>query len=570
MNRAESTHARVASWLALVLGMTLPLTAAELSADLVLRGGRIWAGKGLPEGTAIALRGERVLAYGDETVVKAVTGPATKVIELRGRLVLPGFNDAHVHFLDGGFGLLSVDLRPAKDEADFAKRLGDYAKTLPTGAWILQGNWDHEAWPSKALPTRRLIDSVTPDNPVFVSRLDGHMALANGVAMRLAGITRDSREPDGGTLVRDAAGEPTGVLKDKAQALMWAAVPEATRDMNLRAARAALKEAARVGVTTIQDNSAVDALPTYQELRAKGDLTARLYVWRYIQALAPLKAAGIRSGLGDDWIRLGALKILADGSMGAGTAAFFEPYADDPKTSGLLLYPVAELERMILEADAAGFQLAVHAIGDRANALVLDAFEKAATKNGPRDRRFRIEHAQVVREQDLARYRALGVIASIQPSHCIDDMHWAEKRIGRERCRHAYNFRSFTSRSIPVAFGTDWFVEPLDPRLGLYAAVTREFTEGGPKGGWFPEEKLSLEDAIDLYTRGSAYAEFADNDKGTLTPGKLADLVVFEKDLFKVPPREILGTPVDLTIVGGRVVFEHGLLSVERSFWSQV
>jgi hypothetical protein len=557
MNRVESTHARLSSLLALVLGMTLPLTAADLSADLVLRGGRVWAGKGLPEGSAIALRGERVLAYGDEALIKTVTGPATKVIELRGRLVLPGFNDAHVHFLDGGFGLLSVDLRPAKNEADFAKRLGDYAKTLPKGTWILQGNWDHEAWPSKALPTRRLIDAVTPDNPVFVSRLDGHMALANGVALRLAGITRDARDPDGGTLVRDAAGEPTGVLKDNAQDLVWSAVPEATREMNLRAARAALKEAARVGVTTIQDNSAVDALPTYQELRAKGELTARLSVWRYIQSLAPLKAAGIRSGLGDDWIRLGALKILADGSMGAGTAAFFEPYADDPQTSGLLLYPLAELEKMILEADAAGFQLAVHAIGDRANALVLDAFEKAAKQNGPRDRRFRIEHAQVVREQDLARYRALGVIASIQPSHCIDDMHWAEKRIGRERCRQAYNFRSFTSRGIPVAFGTDWFVEPLDPRLGLYAALTREFAEGGPKGGWFPEEKLSLEDAIDLYTRGSAYAEFAEGDKGTLTPGKLADLVVFEKDLFKVPPREILGTPVDLTIVGGRVVFER-------------
>jgi predicted amidohydrolase YtcJ len=543
--------------LTLALCMTTPLAGAELSADLVLRGGRVWAGKGLPEGTAIALRGERVLAVGDESLVMDVSGPGTRVIDLKGRLVVPGFNDAHVHFLDGGFGLLSVDLRPARDEADFARRLGEHAKTLPKGTWILQGNWDHEAWPSQALPTRRLIDAATPGNPVFVSRLDGHMALANSLALKLAGITRDTADPDGGSIVRDAKGEPTGILKDNAQELMSAVIPEASREMNLRAARAALKEAARVGVTTIQDNSAVDALPTYQELRAKGELTARLYVWRYVQALAPLKQAGIRTGLGDEWIRLGALKILADGSMGSGTAAFFEPYSDDPKTSGLLLYPIEELDKMIVEADAAGFQLAVHAIGDRANALVLDAFDKAAQRNGPRDRRFRIEHAQVVREQDFARYRALGVIASIQPSHCIDDMHWAEKRIGRERCRHAYNFRSFTSREIPVAFGTDWFVEPLDPRLGLYAAVTREFTEGGPPGGFFPEERISLADALDLYTRGSAYAEFAEAEKGTLAPGKLADLVVFERDLFKIPPREILSTPVDLTIVGGRIVFER-------------
>ena len=449
-----------------------------------------------------------------------------------------------------------MDLRGAKDEADLARRIGDYAKTLPRGTWIEEGNWDHEAWPSRALPTRQLIDLVTPDHPVFVSRLDGHMALANSLALRLAGINHETRDPEGGTVVRDASGEPTGILKDNAQELVTRIIPEASRIMNLRAARAALAEAARFGVTTIQDNSAVDALPTYQELRARGELTARMYVWRYADAMDPLMKAGVRTGLGDEWIRLGALKILSDGSMGAGTAAFFEPYADDPKTTGLLLHPKGELDRMIREADAAGFQLAVHAIGDRANALVLDAFEKAVRAGGPRDRRFRIEHAQVVRKQDLPRYKALRVVASIQPSHCIDDMRWAEKRIGPARCRDAYNFRSFTAAGIPVAFGTDWSVEPLDPRLGLYAAVTREYPQGGPAGGWFPEEKIALEDAIDLYTRGSAYAEFAENDKGTLEAGKLADLVVFAADLFEVAPPEILTTPVDLTVVGGRVVYE--------------
>ena len=546
------------SWLLLAAALVSAESAASPAADLVLRGGRVWAGKGRPAATAIAVKDGRVAALGSDADVQPLIGPGTRVVDLHGRLVVPGFNDAHVHFLSGGFGLLSVDLRDARDEQDFAARIGAHARTLPRGTWIQEGNWDHETWPSKALPTRALIDAVTPDHPVFVQRLDGHMALANSLALRLAGVTRESKDPDGGTIVRDAAGEPTGILKDNAEELVTRAIPEPSREMNLRAARAALKEAARVGVTTIQDNSSVDALRTYQDLRAAGELTARFYVWRYASsALEPLEKAGLRTGLGDEWIRLGALKILSDGSMGSGTAAFFDPYTDDPKTSGLLLYPVPELERLIREADAAGFQLAVHAIGDRANSLVLDAFEKAAAVNPARERRFRIEHAQVVRKADLARYRRLGVIASIQPSHGIDDMRWAERRIGRERSRDAYNVRSFTEAGIPVAFGTDWFVEPLDPRLGLYAAVTRERPEGGPPGGWFPEEKIALEDALDLYTRGSAYAEFAEKEKGTLDPGLLADLVVFAADLFRIPPREILTTPVDFTVAGGRVVFDR-------------
>jgi hypothetical protein len=433
--------------------------------------------------SAVAIRGERVLAVGDDASVAGLIGPGTRVVELRGRLVVPGFNDAHVHFLDGGFGLLSVDLRPARDEADFARRLGEHAKTLPKGTWILQGNWDHQAWPSKAEPTRQLIDAVTPDHPVFVSRLDGHMALANSLALRLAGVGRETAAPAGGEIVRAASGEPTGLLKDNAQDLVGRVIPEPSREMNLRAARAALHEAARVGVTTIQDNSSVDALPTYLALRASGELTARMYVWRHASsALEPLKQAGMRTGLGDDWVRLGALKILSDGSIGSATAALFEPFDSNPQSSGLLLFPQPELERLILEADAAGFQLAVHAIGDRANRLVLDAFEKAARANGPRDRRFRIEHAQHVAAVDVPRYGALGVVASVQPSHCIDDMRFVEKHVGPSRLPDAYRWASFQRAGVPMAFGTDWFVEPLDPRLGLYAAVTREFPEGGPEG----------------------------------------------------------------------------------------
>ncbi len=539
-----------------MLSLILGAAMAMQSADTIFVNGRVYVQKGRFE-TALAVSGEHVIAAGGDAAIRALATKGTRIVDLNGRLVTPGFNDAHVHFIDGGFGLLSVDLRDAKDEADFANRIGKHAAGLPKGTWILNGNWDHERWKSQALPTKQLIDGLTSDHPVAVNRLDGHMTLANSAALRAAGIDRNTKDPFGGTIVRDAAGEPTGILKDNAQDLLYKVLPEPTREMNVRAAKAALAHAASLGVTSVQDNSSIDALPTYQQIRAEGALTARLNVWRPASAVKSLIAAGVRSGLGDDWIRIGAIKVLSDGSMGAGTAAFFEPYADEPSTSGLLLYPVEELNAMIDEADAAGFQLAVHAIGDRANALVLDAFEKTAKARARTDRRFRIEHAQVVRRADLARYAALRVVASIQPSHCIDDMRWAPKRIGALRCKIAYNFKSFLDASIPVAFGTDWFVEPLDPRIGLYAAVTRETLDGGPAGGFLPEERITLDDAIDLYTRGSAYAEFADTRKGTLQPGMLADLVIFGDDLFKIEPGKILTTPVDLTMVGGRVVFER-------------
>jgi predicted amidohydrolase YtcJ len=530
-----------------------------MSADLVLRGGRVWAGRGQPRASAVAIAGERVVAVGSDEAVSTSAGSATRVVELGGRLVVPGFNDAHVHLLDGGYGLLSIELRDASDEHELERRLRAHAARQPKGSWILRGNWDHEAWPSKRLPSRGLIDAATPDHPVLLNRLDGHMSLVNSLALRLAGITRETTDPPGGAIVRDASGEPTGILKDRAEELVLCVIPERSRDSHRAAALAALAEAARLGVTSIQDNSVIEALPTYQDIRAEGALTARLNAWRPISALPALKDAGVRSGLGDDWIRLGALKILADGSLGAATAAFFEPYHDHPETRGLLLHPVEELGRLVREADQAGFQLAVHAIGDRANALVLDAFEQAVAANGPRDRRLRIEHAQAVRPADLARYAALGVIASVQPSHCIDDMRWARERLGDSRARDAYRLRSFSEAGVRLCFGSDWYVEPLDPRLNLYAAVTRAPARGTTGSSWFPEERISLEDALDAYTRGSAHAEFASSRKGTLQPGKLADLVVFAGDLFEQPASEILTTPVEMTVVGGRIVYEAGV-----------
>jgi predicted amidohydrolase YtcJ len=463
-----------------------------------------------------------------------------------------------VHLLDGAKELLSLNLRDAKSAEDMVSRVRAYAATLPKGRWLLGGYWDHEAWPGHALPTRAQVDAAAPDHPVFLQRLDGHMGVANSRALALAHVTRDTPVPEGGAILKDASGELTGILKDNAMTLVERAIPPPTFDETLGAARAALRHAAALGVTTVQDlTRSADQLRAYQALRARGELPVRVYSVQE-RPLEQVQGLGAATGFGDDWVRLGGIKLFADGSMGSGTAAFFGPYADDPSTSGLLLQAPDRLRKMVFDADAAGFQVEVHAIGDRANSVVLDIFEQLASERGTRDRRPRIEHAQVVRDADKARFARLGVVASIQPSHCTDDMRWAEKRIGRDRCAIAYDFKSFADAGVKVAFGTDWFVEPLDPMIGLHAAVTREFADGTPAGGWFPEERLTMPEAIEFYTLGSAYAEFAESRKGSLTPGKLADLVILSRDLFTIPPGEILGTKPVLTMVGGRVVYEAG------------
>jgi predicted amidohydrolase YtcJ len=531
--------------------------AAQCVAQVVIVNARVHTvDPNKPAAEAVAICGERIGKVGTNQEVRTFAGPDARVIDAGGKLLLPGFNDAHVHLIQGAEEIVGVDLRPARDEADLARRLREHAAKLPKGRWIRGGYWDHEAWPSKALPTRQQIDAATPDHPVFVQRLDGHMALANTAAIKLAGVTHATKSPDGGTIVLDANGEPAGVFKDNAMDLISRVIPDDTPDAVIEKASAALALAASVGVTTIQDMTAsATQLRAYQALRAQGKLTARIYSIQN-HGISGLRDAGVTTGFGDEWIRIGGIKLFADGSMGSGTAAFFEPYADDPKTKGLLLQSPEQLEKAIFDADEAGFQAIVHAIGDRANAIVLDAFEKLQRERGARDRRPRIEHAQVVRQQDKARFKALGAIASIQPSHCIDDMRWAEARIGRERSAISYNFRSFVDAGARIAFGTDWFVEPLNPMLGLYAAVTRQFPDGTPAGGWFPDERITMEQAVEFYTIGSAYAEFAENHKGSITEGKLADLVLLSRDIFKVPAREILDTRPVLTMVGGRIVHE--------------
>jgi hypothetical protein len=459
----------------------------------------------------------------------------------------------------GGFSLANVDLRGAKSPEDMARRLADYAKKIPKGGWILGGDWDHEKWPGAPLPTRQMIDAATPEHPVFVNRLDGHMALANSLALKLAGVTKETKDPPGGVVVKDANGELTGVLKDAAEDLVDRVVPEKTFEEKHTAAKAATEHAARVGVTSLTDMSAGEDVGLYQYMLERGELKTRIYAIRSIVSWEALAKTGVRGAFGSDWLRIGGLKGFADGSLGSTTALFFEPYSDAPKTRGLLfdqMQPEGVMDKRVIGADKAGLQVMIHAIGDEANMRILDIYRQAVEKNGERDRRFRIEHAQHLRTNELPRFAAQKVIASMQPYHCADDGRWCEKRIGRERSKGTYAFRSLLDGGAVLAFGSDWTVAPLNPMEGLKAAVTRQTLDGKHPDGWIPEQKITLDEVIRAYTVGSAYAEFADQVKGTITPGKLADLVMLDRDIYSSDPSDIDKAKVVLTVVDGRVVFE--------------
>lgn len=513
-----------------------------------------------PTATALAVRGDRIVAIGDTATLRGLAGSRTRWLDAGGRLILPGFNDAHVHFMMGGFQLAGVALRSATSPDEFARRIGEFARRLPPGAWVTGGSWDHESWPGAPLPTRELIDPVTPENPVLVSRLDCHMALANTRALRLAGLTRDTPDPDGGEIVRHpGTGEPTGLLKDAAMGLVNRHVPPPSWDERLAAARAATRHAASLGVTSVQDMLAGADTAVYQSLLERGELLTRIYALTPMPRWEALLQAGVRAGFGSPMLRIGAVKAFSDGSLGSGTAWFFEPYADDPANRGLPadeLFPEGELLRRVIEADRAGLQVAIHAIGDRANDAVLSLYEAAARANGPRDRRWRIEHVQHLRPGDRPRLGAAGIIASVQPYHCADDGRWAERKLGAARVPATYAFRSLLEAGARLALGTDWTVAPLDPFLTLAAAVTRQTLDGRHPDGWVPAEKLSLAEAVEAYTVGSAFAEFQDSQKGILAPGRLADFIVVDRDVFALPATELGAARVLLTVVGGRVVFE--------------
>jgi predicted amidohydrolase YtcJ len=512
-----------------------------------------------PVAEAVAIYGNRIVAAGSTNDIRKLAGPNTRTIDAKGRLLLPGFNDAHTHFLSGGFQLSSVDLRDANSPQEFAARIKAFAEKLPKGRWVTGGDWDHERWPDAKLPTKELIDSFTAETPVFVNRLDGHMALANSLALKLAGVTRETVDPPGGVIVRDKSGEPTGVLKDAAQNFVWKVVSPATFEEKLDAARAATNYAAKLGVTSVQDMSAGDDVGIYQTLLDRGELKTRIYAVSPLPSWERVARMGVRAHFGSEMLRVGGLKGFADGSLGSTTALFYEPYRDDPSTSGIAgdeMYPEGVMLERVSEADRAGLQVMIHAIGDRANDLILSIYEQVERENGKRDRRFRIEHAQHLRAQDIPRFARDGVIASMQPYHAIDDGRWAEKRIGKERIKTTYAFRSLLDSGATLAFGTDWTVAPLNPLLSIYAAVTRRTLDGKNPNGWVPEQKITVQETVRAYTLASAYAEFQENVKGSITAGKLADIVLLSRDIFKIDPNEIESVKVVMTMVDGRVVFE--------------
>ncbi len=545
----------------LLLLAALPACAQRPPArpvDLVVYG-RVWTGDSAhPWAGGVAVAGDTVVAVGDSSAMAARVGPATRVLDNGAAMVVPGFMDGHLHFTDGGFQLASIDLRPANSPEEFIARLKAFATERRPGEWILGGDWDHERWPGAPLPRREWIDSVTPNNPVFVYRLDGHMGLANSAALRAARIGRRTRDIPGGVIVRDPrSGEPTGIVKDMAMVPVERAVPEPTPAQRDAALRRALAFAASKGVTAFAHMSVVPAdLGTYLRAKAAGALTARAALYFPLETWRAVADTVARLGRGDDWVWIGGVKGYVDGSLGSRTALFYAPYDDDPATAGLLRTPEDSLRAWIGAADSAGLQVTVHAIGERANGLILDIYDSVARAHGPRDRRFRIEHAQHLRAGDIDRIARSGVIASMQPYHAIDDGRWAQKRIGPERIKGMYVFRSLLDRKAHLGFGSDWTVAPIDPILGIYAAVTRRTLDGKHPGGWIPEQKISVEEALRAYTAGDAYGVFAEKTRGRLAPGFKADLVLLDQDLTRIPPEVIERVAVRTTIVGGRVVYE--------------
>ena len=528
---------------------------------LALVNGRVWTGNAAqPDADAVAFAGDRIAFVGSTSETRS-RAESAEVVDLNGQFVVPGLIDAHVHFVAGGFRLASVQLRDAATREEFVLRIARFAATVPEGMWITGGDWDHTRW-GGGLPERDWIDRVTQKHPVWVSRLDGHMALANSAALHAAGIAGTTADVPGGEIVRDSRGEPTGLLKDNAMSLVQSRVPPAADAMKDRALEAAMKYVAERGVTTIHHMGSWEDLDTFRRAHAAGRLKTRIYAavplntWERLRDLIASRAFGT-DGRGDAWLRIGALKGFVDGSLGSHTAAFHEPFFDAPADRGLFVNAPEDLYRWISGADKAGLHVLVHAIGDRANGTLLDLFERVATENGSRDRRFRIEHAQHLMRADIPRFGRLGVIPSMQPYHAIDDGGWAEQVIGPERIKTTYAFRSLLDAGAMPAFGSDWFVAPPSPLEGIYAAVTRQTLDGRHADGWVPEQRVSVEEALTAYTRAGAYASFQEAEKGVIAPGRLADVTVLDRDLRTIPAEAIRMVQVVRTIVGGDTVYQR-------------
>jgi hypothetical protein len=560
--------------------------SSQIPADLVLTNGIISTmDENHPRASMIAIRGETIVAvaYNISDAVKseqaaevqALIGPNTRVIDLGGKFAMPGFNDAHIHLFSAAYAKLQIDFTGVKSITEFQDRVRARLKDYKPGEWILGRGWDHTLWPEKKFPTRQELDVVSTDHPMVFGRLDGHVAIANSRALKIAGVTRDTPDPPGGHIERDASsGEPTGMLEESAMSLVYGRIPRYSMEQRRRAFQLVMDEAVQYGVTSVQDNSVMDAddaanygwqnFLVLDQLKREGKL--KFHVTEWLPFLAPVSrleemrrfgGSSTPENPGDPWLKTGQVKLIMDGSLGSRTAAMLAPYSDDPSTAGILEIEPDRLKQMAIERDRAGFQLGFHAIGDRANRVALDTFAAVLEADGPRDRRDRVEHAQVVEAGDFARFGKLNVIASMQPAHLLDDERWATARLGPERSRGAYAWNTMEQNGVRLAFGTDYPVVAINPLRGIYACVTRQLTDGMPKRGWQPQERLRAKDCFRAYTVGAAFAQFEEQRKGTIAPGMLADIVVYPKDLNETRPSEILTIPVVMTIVGGKIVYQQ-------------
>jgi predicted amidohydrolase YtcJ len=512
-----------------------------------------------PTAEAVLIENNKITAVGTTDEILKHRDTNTEVIDLNGKLMLPGFIDNHVHFTSGGFYLQGIDIRGAKSTAEFKKIVKEYAEQHP-GQWITGGNWDHEAWEVNDLPVKEMIDDFTPNTPVLIDRFDGHMALANSYALKLAGITKDTESPDGGLIVKDPeTGEPTGILKDNAMGLVAKHIPPSSDEEYYTAALTALDHVKQFGITSVQDITYQKDLDTYRKLEKENKLTCRIYTRLPIASYKKLVENDFTAPSGNDKLKMGSLKAFADGSLGSSTAWFFEKYDQDTTTAGLAMDIVSDnsLEKWTLDADKNHLQICTHAIGDKANSYMLDLYEKIIEMNPQWDRRFRIEHAQHVRFEDAARFAELNVIASAQPYHAIDDGVWAEKRIGPERIKYTYPFRAFIDEGVLLCFGSDWTVAPVNPLLGIYAAVTRRTLDDKNPEGWIPDQKITVEEAVKCYTINNAYAAFEEKEKGSIEEGKLADFVVLNEDIFNIDPIKIKDVTVYMTVFDGEIIYKN-------------
>lgn len=527
--------------------------------QILYQNGKIYTGNGKAKFVeCVVAQGNLITYAGDLKGARSLLVKDHEVVDLAGALMLPGLSDNHVHFVSGGEYLGGLDLRPAKSTAEFKDRLRQYIAGKGKGEWITGGDWDHEAWEVKYLPTKEMIDDISPDNPVLISRFDGHIALANSLALKMAGIDATTPQPSGGEIKKNSKGEPTGVLVDLAMSLVSKLIPPASEKENEASLKRALNEAARLGLTMVHDITYKNDLKVYQKFERNNDLTCRIYTRLPIAEYRNLSNLGIENGFGSDMLKVGSLKAFADGSLGAASAWFFEGYAHDPGNKGLPMDIITNdsLRKWAFEADRAGLQLSIHAIGDRANSYILEMFAEIVSKNPKRDRRFRIEHAQHLRLEDIPKFKQYGVIASAQPYHCIDDGVWAHKRLGHERISSSYRFADLLKEGAHLCFGSDWSVAPLNPFLGIYAAVTRRTLDGKNPDGWIPDQKISVEDAVKGYTIANAYAAFMEDKLGTIEPGKYADLTVIDRDIFTIDPELIKETKVLRTVVNGVTVYK--------------